>query len=705
VVHALFRLLRGKSALGGDAWLKELRKALDDMDRQPATAAATLPTLMHPDQTLDLLVTATDFYGSARLLQIGDPASSWESRHDHVFRFMSARGANGIASDFNGSKNVSLAFAARASASFPVAFPPIRLDDLKHALGEDVDTQQLAKDLYKDRLTERRDEHAAEALASNLYLVDGGVLDNYPFGIAYRRVSRKMPVLETSRVFVYLEPDPRAPMDLDRPAAGTVASPRVFQMFWGATSSIPGAEPISQDLTDIHQHNQRVERIAEVLRDDERFAREEQRGQKAAGETRQSIAHRLEKLLALSPNGLAKPAEMSSRVSGYAGEEAPPPAPGVRERALQQIQKDRLAIEADAARSMPIMEDAYIRLRVQSVLDQLGRNMATRLCDSPEDYDGVRVALARAVVFEWAKRKGLIGESKEPAATARARREAFLLAYDLGYLRRRLRFVSDWLNTQYAPSRYGEWNYGLQPAQIIPARDAIAKNVERISGVLRGLTLADLGLGSELPRAVSVVCVEVDKNLTPAAQAEAILAVPANFAAVDTLSESLQGRLLEFQKSVTADLYGDFVDQTKTWPAEASRAVLARYLGFPYWDRVAYPYTAFSGVGDMTRIDIVRFSPADTLTFSEGGATKLVGSTLFHFGAFRDRDGREKDYLWGRLDGAERVLGLLLRPQQTNESLLLKVANRILDEEAAQRGVSRKNLDTLRQCVQKKGSC
>jgi hypothetical protein len=31
-----------------------------------------------------------------------------------------------------------------------------------------------------------------------------------------------------------------------------------------------------------------------------------------------------------------------------------------------------------------------------------------------------------------------------------------------------------------------------------------------------------------------------------------------------------------------------------------------------------------------------------------------------HFGAFFDRAGRENDYLWGRLDGAERLIGLVL---------------------------------------------
>ena len=39
---------------------------------------------------------------------------------------------------------------------------------------------------------------------------------------------------------------------------------------------------------------------------------------------------------------------------------------------------------------------------------------------------------------------------------------------------------------------------------------------------------------------------------------------------------------------------------------------------------------------------------------------QLAGFEKMHFGAFFDRAGRENDYLWGRLDGAERLIGLVL---------------------------------------------
>ena len=43
-----------------------------------------------------------------------------------------------------------------------------------------------------------------------------------------------------------------------------------------------------------------------------------------------------------------------------------------------------------------------------------------------------------------------------------------------------------------------------------------------------------------------------------------------------------------------------------------------------------------------------------------GKPKQLAGFGKMHFGAFFDRSGRESDYLWGRLDGAERLIGLVL---------------------------------------------
>jgi hypothetical protein len=60
-------------------------------------------------------------------------------------------------------------------------------------------------------------------------------------------------------------------------------------------------------------------------------------------------------------------------------------------------------------------------------------------------------------------------------------------------------------------------------------------------------------------------------------------------------------------------------------------------------------------------------SPLDSTLLPPLGETKpkLDGVRIMHFGAFFDRAGRENDYVWGRLDGAERMIGILLADSHT----------------------------------------
>jgi hypothetical protein len=62
-------------------------------------------------------------------------------------------------------------------------------------------------------------------------------------------------------------------------------------------------------------------------------------------------------------------------------------------------------------------------------------------------------------------------------------------------------------------------------------------------------------------------------------------------------------------------------------------------------------------------------SPLDArlLDLPDPEKPKLAGMAVMHFGAFFKRDGRENDYLWGRLDGAERLIGILLGDDHSEE--------------------------------------
>ena len=67
-------------------------------------------------------------------------------------------------------------------------------------------------------------------------------------------------------------------------------------------------------------------------------------------------------------------------------------------------------------------------------------------------------------------------------------------------------------------------------------------------------------------------------------------------------------------------------------------------------------------------IEVVRFSPSDARQLRHVRPA-LCGISKGHFGAFFDRPGRERDYLLGRLDGAERLIGILLSEKASDQEL------------------------------------
>src|SRR3546814_20087946 len=80
---------------------------------------------------LDLLSTVTDFLGAARTIFIHDPAVIHEREHRHLLHFHAEHARSGRdRSDFNLENVPSLAFAGRASASYPGAFPPAQLQEM-----------------------------------------------------------------------------------------------------------------------------------------------------------------------------------------------------------------------------------------------------------------------------------------------------------------------------------------------------------------------------------------------------------------------------------------------------------------------------------------------------------------------------------------------------------------------------------------------
>ncbi len=141
-----------------------------------------------------------------------------------------------------------LAAAARATASFPAAFEPFYLpssDESVTAGGEAVPCLKGHTDFNKD-------------WNQGCYVVDGGVLDNNPLESAIEAVFRQRAEGEVRRVLAYVVPDPgHIP---DPPSQKQDQIPTLVSTTLASLVSIPRVESVSDQLRAIVKHNQDVSR-------------------------------------------------------------------------------------------------------------------------------------------------------------------------------------------------------------------------------------------------------------------------------------------------------------------------------------------------------------------------------------------------------------------------------------------------------------
>ena len=123
---------------------------------------------------------------------------------------------------------------------------------------------------------------------------------------------------------------------------------------------------------------------------------------------------------------------------------------------------------------------------------------------------------------------------------------------------------------------------------------------------------------------------------------------------LNALSESLD--LKGFDRKVDA-AFVKFAEALNG--GSITQAFLSDYVGFPVYDVLLYtPGSRELGPDPLTRIRVDRISPEDTDSLSEI-FSGLKSRNLMGFLGFFNREYREHDYLWGRLNSADRLVDLL----------------------------------------------
>lgn len=621
VVPTLFR----KPALDGDRMSLWLFDALQGMDA--GRRGGNGRSLMPPGHRLRLFVTATDFYGYERQLMIKDPPMILDRRHRHVLQFRYEDGRTDFGDD--DLSNAALAYAARATSCFPGAFPPVSPEAfqgyLRRLKGLRVDLSALEE---RPRLF--RHYPLARARSYRRPFVDGGVLDNRPFEHAVAAIRQQPAGLEVERRLLYLEPDPKTP-GRGPTQTETTPEPSPIATILSTVAGLPRTEPILDEILAVNERNEQVEAVQHVIR---------------------TSWSRVSELVEAELPDLA----------------SPPENPDDSDLKAWQGNVHQLAVDETG-----LAYTTYVRAKTSGVVDGWASTIC-RLLRFPHDCN--QAAFVRAAVRTWAAQAGLFQE-QEPRPTKT--QLDFLRTFDLDYGQRRLRFVIAGLSWWYDPDTE---DFPLPDRREIDAGKArLYEAVEALGAAKRGQDLP-----AKLARQVGEIFGE-------AALEDHLYG---DGPRIDRFLEDARERLGELMQMFTAHLeerfsgfargiYEDVRRLTADWHPEARRRLLLRYLSFPVWDAMLFPLESLSGIGERDRVDVVRLSPLDVELIPAPDRPKLEGVRHHHFGAFFSRPGREKDYLWGRLDGAERLIGLLVGDAPEREAWCRRAFAAILEEEAGLR--------------------
>jgi patatin-related protein len=662
------------SLLNGQRMYRKLLDAFDGMDGTRANASDCSPLV----NELDLFVTTTDIRGLPVNLRLADDVVE-EFRHRNVFRFRYSDGfTTDAVNDFLAETNPFLAYAARCTSSFPFAFAPMKLTDidgiLEHTprrkgevgLGKDADKWRRFFPAYAAPTSGKMSPPAVYDFTDRAF-GDGGYLDNKPFGHATDALRSRRGGASTQRKLVFIEPSPEHLDVAARPGAG----PNLLENV-SAALSLARYETIRDDLDRVRARNRLVERVGQIIGGMEYDVRA---GHKANPEIRPDFGT----------------LDLQDMIGRYG-----------------------------------IAYGGYHRLKIASLTDDLA-TLLSRIAeydDRSDEWLAIRYlvrAWRESRFVAYVAQKGDAPRCQITTPTGRKTENEFLAAYDLPYRLRRLEFVIGKIDQMSCIDRVTEVLFEQIAAGPIPRsesdRAAFRAELARLRGELRAIydplrRRRDLlqTRGAANPLAASVAdlaiaqadlhyllkCGSDDERLDFAC---GLLADPTRLTGLDGVAKALAeyismltveasqrcASLLAITPASAATPKAPAASGGNPFAALATQLVRDYYEFYERYDLISYPVLQSAEVGDeLDTVDVVRISPEDARSLIDerrSDRRKLAGTKFMHFGAFLDRGWRQNDILWGRLDGAERILSTILPAGDDRTALVEQAQLEILEEE------------------------
>lgn len=215
----------------------------------------------------------------------------------------------------------------------------------------------------------------------------------------------------------------------------------------------------------------------------------------------------------------------------------------------------------------------------------------------------------------------------------------FLRGFDVDFRMRRVRFVIRRLNELYRSA--GEGGESVQSRAIDDLKAALYEVVDRLARLWDASSYH-----AKDNDAVSLAAVAIARN-----------AAAGETATPDTLAQ-LEAAMGLVQIDKDLDEIISLMGLAYLVPS-ARRAVAMSYVGFAFYDLITFPILQWTDMDEINEVLVDRISPADAHDIGDGKIV-LKGTSLMNFGAFFNRAWREHDYLWGRLNAADRCIDVLM---------------------------------------------
>ncbi|MBI1927771.1 patatin-like protein [Candidatus Poribacteria bacterium] len=682
-----------QSLLSGQRMYYKLVEAFDSMESEDYSRRNTRSPYV---EELSLFVTATDLNGLPIPLRLADDVV-YERRHRNVFQFQykgyKGQDAKDVKNDFHAGNNALLAFAARCTSSFPFAFEPMRLADIDAVLnatgrpwrrnsGKEWEHWLDFFPAYRRVNGKGGDNFTERAFA------DGGYLDNKPFGYAIDALATRSAEHPVDRKLIYIEPNPES----INPNASPGPPPNAIENTLLALSKLPRYETIREDLQRILDRNRRIGRVETLLMGMEEDVAAFDYGYYPSKEGEDYAALYLDDMIKLDVMGISyggyhrlkvstvtdEIAQMITRAAGF--DEQSDEFLAIRyligawrDNHFVRYEKDSNKLDKDG--NKPASENKFLsqydlsyRLRrlnfVLLKIDQL---------DSLDFKKTEEILKHKAFLIETLGLVGILGRENLPEDRADFRNELTRLRKKL------LPYYLDLRRKHEALHKPGE-----VPADGPPLRELVTDfvekahiNVETLHQILKEAT--------EEERRKQANAIYKTETKTEAFKALAEQLAELIKPTTEKASEGCK-QVLKLTEGPSEEIPAEEVplENIPPWGRIAYELIRDYYRNYDRYDLMMFPTMHMAELGqEIDPVEVLRISPKDACSIIDERTSphrKLAGTALGNFGAFLDANWRKNDILWGRLDGAERIISALIKDGVLRKKLIYKAHCAILAE-------------------------